>query len=100
MASRLQIMAVCGFGIGSSMLLKMKIDEVLKAENIDAETYPQDVTSATSQPVDIVFTSNEISHQLEGKVNAPLIIINNFMDTNEIKEKGMPVINKLLENNK
>lgn len=97
MASRLQIMAVCGFGIGSSMLLKMKIDEVLKAENIDAETYPQDVTSATSQAVDIVFTSKEISSQLEGKVKAPLIVINNFMDTNEIKEKGLPIINELLK---
>lgn len=93
---KLKIMSVCGFGIGSSLILKMKIDEVLKAENIDAETSPQDITSATSGSADIIFTSNELYPQIKDKVSCPIIAINNFMDTKEISEKGLPVIRELM----
>lgn len=92
----LKIMTVCGFGVGSSLILKMKVDEVLNANNISAETFPQDVTTALSEQADLIFTSNEISGQLEGKVQAPLVKIDNFMDTNEIEVKGLDIIRELM----
>jgi len=92
----LKIMTVCGFGVGSSLILKMKVDEVLSANGISAETFPQDVTTALSEQVDLIFTSNEISGQLEGKVQSPLVKIDNFMDVNEIEVKGLDIIRKLM----
>jgi len=33
---KLKVLAVCGFGVGSSMLLKMNVDDVLQAQGIKA----------------------------------------------------------------
>lgn len=41
----LNIMTVCGFGIGSSLILKMTVDSVLEKNGIHANTEPHDVTS-------------------------------------------------------
>lgn len=92
----LKIMTVCGFGVGSSLILKMKVDEMLKGHGIEAETFPQDVTTALSETSDLIFTSEEISGQLEGNVSVPLIKIANFMDINEIEEKGLDIIKEMM----
>lgn len=39
----LNIMTVCGFGIGSSLILKMTVDSVLEKNGIHANTEPHDV---------------------------------------------------------
>ena len=95
--SRLKVMAVCGFGVGSSMLLKMKIDEVFKKHNIEAEVFTADITTASSSECDMIFTSKELFDQLEAKVKIPVIQINNFMNKNEIEEKGLPILEKLIK---
>ena len=45
---KLKILAVCGFGVGSSMILKMKVEEVLKENQVNADVFTTDVGSATS----------------------------------------------------
>jgi len=89
---RLKIICVCGFGVGSSLILKMKVDEVLRENGIVCDIEPQDVTSATSTNADLVFASKEIATQLVDRVKCPLIIVNNFLDKNEIKEKGLATV--------
>ena len=49
----LNIMTVCGFGIGSSLILKMTVDSVLETNGIHANTEPHAVTSVTDQGVDL-----------------------------------------------
>lgn len=93
----INILCVCGFGIGSSLMLKMKVDEMLRDNGLDCETFTSDVTTAKSKKADVVFTSEEISSQLIGKLQCPLIIIKNFVDKKEIKEKGLDVVKKLME---
>lgn len=93
---KLYIICVCGFGSGSSMILKIKVDEVLRENGIICDIDPQDVTSATSTPADIVFTSREISSQLIGKVKCPLVIVDNFLSKDEIKEKGLELVKELM----
>jgi len=93
---RLKIIAVCGFGVGSSMLLKMKIDEVLKKNGITVSAETADVGSATSTPCDVIFTSKELYPKIAEKVTVPVIAIGNFLDTNEIQEKGLKVVQDLL----
>lgn len=94
---KIKIMAVCGFGVGSSLLLKMKIDDVLKKNGIKAEVFTSDVATATSTNCDIIFTSKEMYSQINGKVNVPIIKIDNFMNKAEIEEKGLEPIKELMQ---
>ncbi|MDN5342989.1 PTS sugar transporter subunit IIB [Oceanotoga sp. DSM 15011] len=93
--SRIKVMAVCGFGVGSSMILKMKIDEVAKSNGIDAEVFTSDVGSASSTTCDLVFTSEELGESLKEKMNVPVIIINNFLNKKEVEEKGLEIMKEL-----
>ncbi|GAA0178959.1 PTS sugar transporter subunit IIB [Clostridium sediminicola] len=98
MAKRLRILAVCGFGVGTSLILRMNIENVLKKNGVNAEVTNSDITTASSVPTDMIFTSAELYDQLLEKVNVPLVKINNFMNNSEIEEKGMPVIEELTKN--
>jgi len=94
--AKLKVLAVCGFGIGTSLILKMNIEKVFKNNGIDAEITNTDITTAKGMNSDVIFTSKELFTQLEGNVKASLIQINNFMSSKEIEEKGLPVIKKLV----
>ncbi|MCR2044753.1 PTS sugar transporter subunit IIB [Anaerosalibacter massiliensis] len=96
MSKKLKILAVCGFGVGSSMILKMKIEEVLKQNNIKADVFTADVGSASSTPCDIIFTSKELEKNIRSKVNVPVVAIKNFIDKVEIVENGLPVVRDVL----
>lgn len=96
MGKKIKVLAVCGFGVGTSLILKMNIDEILKKNNVDAEVVNTDITSAASYPADIIFTSNELYNQLADKVSVPLVKIDNFMNKDEIEEKGIAAIKELL----
>lgn len=93
---KIKVLAVCGFGVGSSMILKMKIEEVLKENNINATVLTADVGSASSTPADIIFTSKELEKGIKEKVNVPVIGIKNFINKKEIEESGLEAIRSLL----
>lgn len=92
MRKRIKILAVCGFGVGTSLILGMNIEKVLKENNLDAEVEHLDVTTAAGAAADLVVCSKEIAGQLENRVKAPLIVIGNFMNLEEIKEKCVEVV--------
>lgn len=93
---KLKILAVCGFGVGSSMILKMKVEEVLKENEIKADVFVTDVGSAASTPADVIFTSQELEKGIQQKVDVPVIGIKNFIDKKEIEEKGLEIVTSLL----
>ncbi len=90
--SKVRVMAVCGFGIGSSLILKMKIESVLKKHDIAADVFTSDTTSAPSERADIVITSQEIGDVIAEKINVPMVIVNNFLSEDELTEKVVPAI--------
>lgn len=87
MPNKLKILAVCGMGIGTSILLKMQIDKVLKALEIVADVEPADISTARGLAVgaDLIVTSNELVDRI-GEVKAPIIAVANFMDLNALTE--------------
>ena len=91
----LNIMTVCGFGIGSSLILKMTVDSVLEKNCIHANKEPHDVTSVTDQGVDLLLVSNELYPQVKDKVSCPILIIENFVDEAEVEEKLLPKVKEL-----
>lgn len=88
---RMKVMIVCGFGLGSSMVLKMTLDDVLKEEGLDVETFCMDSYTASGQDFDLVFTSNELLYLFE-KNKQPKVVIQNFLSKDEIREKGLDLI--------
>ena len=95
MDRRVKILAVCGFGVGTSLILKMNIEKVMREMGIDAEVENIDITTASGSQADFVLTSNELAPMLEGKIQAPIAIITNFMSIPEIREKCTECINQI-----
>ena len=89
----MKIVAVCGMGIGTSVLLKMNAEKVLASLGIDAEVEAADIGVArgAAQTADIVHTSDELAPEI-GDVPAEVIIIDNFFDLDEITEKLTPAV--------
>lgn len=84
----MKIVAVCGMGIGTSVLLKMNAEKVLQDLGIDAEIEAADIGVArgAAQTAQIVLTSDELAPEI-GDVPAEVIVIENFFDLDEIHKK-------------
>lgn len=91
----LQIQAVCGFGVGSSMLLKMKLSSAFKKINVEANVFTSDVASATSTNSDAIFTSSELAETMQTRAKCPVIVINSFVNVAEIDEKVKSFVESL-----
>ena len=83
----IKIQAVCGFGCGSSLFLKMKIQEVLKENDLEAEIFCGDVGTCTSTPCDVIFTSEELAARVAERSTVPVVTICNFVNKKEVTEK-------------
>jgi len=83
----LKVQAVCGFGVGSSTLLKMKLEQAFKKNGIEATVFAGDVATSTSTECSVIFTSRELAEAIIGRAKCPVIIINSFVDKVEIEEK-------------
>ena len=81
----MKIICVCGLGMGSSLILKMNVEEVLKDVSIDAEVEHSDASSARGERCDYIVTTSEISKSLDGAMGK-IVICNNFIDKDEIKK--------------
>jgi len=79
---------ICGFGVGTSTLLKIKIQSILGELGVDANVFTGDVASAGEHNTcDVIFTTAELVQSIRGNVQTPIIIIENFIDSDEIKGK-------------
>lgn len=81
----MKIICVCGMGIGTSILLKMNTDTALDKLGLTGEVEAADIGTAkgAASTADLVLTSAEMAEELEG-VSAPVRVVNNFMDVDEI----------------
>lgn len=83
----MKILAVCGFGVGSSMVLKMTLDKVIKEMGIDATVENTDVASAKATPADVYFTSAELAPDIEESTDKPVYAIKRYMDKGEVGDQ-------------
>lgn len=84
----MKIVTVCGMGIGTSVLLKMNTEKVLRQMGIDADVEAADigVAAGMARTAQIVLTSADLAEEI-GDVPAKIIVINNFTSTDEISQK-------------
>jgi PTS system ascorbate-specific IIB component len=83
-----KIIAVCGMGIGTSVLLKLNAEKVLKMLNVEATVEAADMATARAASFDaqIVLTTPELVESLQG-INAEIISIDHFFDLEELNTK-------------
>lgn len=79
----MKILAVCGMGFGSSLMLKMTADRVLKKKDIKADVEATDIGTANSMQADLILTNNEFAKQLQGN-DAEVVAILNVASEDEV----------------
>lgn len=94
MSKRLKVLAVCGMGLGTSILLKLQIEKALKTLDIIADVDIADISTARGLAVsaDLIITSNELADRI-GDVKAPIVAVSNFMDLEAITEGVRAALN-------
>lgn len=90
----MKVLAVCGFGVGSSMVLKMTIDKVLKEMGIQADVENTDLSTAKATRADVYFTSQELLSELTSSVTNPVYPIKKYMDKEEVKNQFQKYLNE------
>jgi ascorbate PTS system EIIB component len=90
----MKIATLCGMGFGTSMMLKLFIDDILKAEGIKAEVIPWDLGTFKGNIVDIIVAPKDMASHLRSAVGT-VVLINNLVDKVEIKTKILAAIKDL-----
>lgn len=81
---RVNILTVCGVGSGSSLILRMYVEDVLEEFGVRYRVQAGQVSEAKGSKDDIVLCSNEFLSVTEG-ATAKVIPIKNFTDKDELK---------------
>jgi ascorbate PTS system EIIB component len=85
----LKVLAACGNGMGSSMIIKMKIDAVLTKMGIEHDIHHASVGMAKSDAknYDLILVSQMFIGEFENAGNAKVVGLVNLLSEEEIKEK-------------
>ena len=90
----MRIATLCGMGFGTSMMLKLFIDDILKAEGIKAEVVPWDLGTFKGEKADIIVAPKDMASHLRS-AKGMVVLIHNLVDKAEIKFKILEAINAL-----
>lgn len=92
----LKIYAVCGHGLGSSMMLKINIRKVLKEKGIEGEVDTVSLGESSGLDADIFVTFPDIVDELANRHDREkIIVIDDFSDLEEVREKILGAVDKL-----
>ncbi|HHW57799.1 MAG TPA: PTS sugar transporter subunit IIB [Clostridia bacterium] len=79
-------LVACRAGMGSSLLLKIKVEQVIKENGYPIKTEHGNLDSLIGFTGDLLITMEDLAEKLKDKV--PYVIgIRNIIDKDEIKEK-------------
>ncbi|HWR86230.1 MAG TPA: PTS sugar transporter subunit IIB [Rhodoglobus sp.] len=84
----MKIVTICGAGIGSSGILKVNAERVLKRLDLEADVVAADIGSVKIAAADaqVILTSPEFVDAI-GQTYADVIVIENYFDTDELTRK-------------
>lgn len=90
---RWRVLAVCGMGLGSSVLLRMQVEKAAKALGVEVAVDVADITSAAAQAqgVDIIVVSAGLANTLP-RLGARVIPITNTLSLPEMTDKLRAVV--------
>ena len=81
----MKIVAVCGMGVGTSILLKLNADTALERLGLSGEVEAADLGAAkgVAAGADLILTNADTAATFDG-MGVPVRIIHDFMDVDEI----------------
>ncbi|WP_166356157.1 PTS sugar transporter subunit IIB [Phytoactinopolyspora limicola] len=83
---QLQVLTVCGVGMGSSLILRMNAEKALSTLGVSAKVEHTDMSSARSMRADVVIAQGMHADDLAGV--APVVLsISNFMDVDGLRRQ-------------
>ena len=80
----MRILTVCGMGSGSSLILKINVDEVLKQLGLKATVENTDASSYKSVPADMIFCTVDLGSVLKD-ATVPVYLLKTVLDKEGIK---------------
>ena len=84
----MKIVTICGAGIGSSGILKVNAERVLRKLDLEATVVAADISTVQDVASDaqVILTSQEFVDAI-GSTFADVIVIRNYFDTEELTAK-------------
>ncbi|MGM0900570.1 MAG: PTS sugar transporter subunit IIB [Bacillota bacterium] len=93
---KVNILFVCGAGLGSSFACQMSAEDVLTKLGVDAKLDHSDISSALSAKPDIIITAQNFQSQFEKFSVDPnlttIVYLKNIVSKVEIEEKITPIL--------
>ena len=93
----IQILTVCAVGVGSSLMLKMNADKVVKNHGFKAKIENTNMTGAMGYKPDILITTADIYGQIKGIKAKEVVILTNMVSKKELEEKLVPALEAVNE---
>ncbi|WP_054950353.1 PTS sugar transporter subunit IIB [Numidum massiliense] len=90
----LNIITVCGNGIGSSLMLKMTVEEICNEEGVAAEVESCDFAAAQGKPADLIITVKEFANQFHER---EVVTVRSYMNKRKVKEDVLEKIKEMSE---
>jgi PTS system ascorbate-specific IIB component len=91
-----EVLTVCGVGFGTSLLLRMAVEDILADEGLEAKVAAWDSGTAKGQAVHIVVCSEDLVSHLEG-FQGRIVPIRDLTDKDEIRKTFLPVFLEVKE---
>lgn len=92
----MDILVVCGAGLGSSFACQMSVESVLKELGVEAKVDHSDISSAAGTRADILILASNFKNQIEKyNLTSKVIYLERLIDKDEIRSKLEPVLRKL-----
>ena len=92
----IRIATLCGMGFGTSLMLKLFIEDLLKEIGMKAEILPWDLGTYKGQKADIIIAPLGMKTHLKDS-EAKVILMKSLVDRKELREKLVPVLRELEE---
>ena len=82
----LEVVTVCGVGMGTSLIMRMTAEEVLKELGVRAHVQAMDTASARGMHADMLIGQAMHTEEFQGRFPA-VVTVDNFIDKTEMREK-------------
>lgn len=97
----IKVLAVCGNGMGTSLVIKMKVKKFLDANKIKAEMNSCSIGESKgylSQGIDIALCSQHLAKEMTAPPRTHIIGLKNLMDEKEFGPKILEIVKEFYPN--
>lgn len=88
----MKIVCVCGFGLGSSVIAKINLENILSNKQVDAEVDTVDVGSINGIQADYFITTAGMIDSFPSELREKTLVLNNFVNQAEMEKAVEEII--------